>query len=93
MTRRAQPLPLGDRPAREAARLLGLDEGAFCSLLPRLHSRGFPLPDPDTGLFDLDAITEWRRSRHPGLYRNALASDRASGDLPAVRPRLEAIRG
>ena len=37
-------------------------------ILPRLVKRGFPPADPDTGMFDLEAIDEWRRARNPQLF-------------------------
>lgn len=58
----------GDVPAELAARRMGLTKGAFESVLPQLQRRGFPLPDPDTGLYDLDAIDQWRKRRNPHLY-------------------------
>jgi hypothetical protein len=54
----------GDVPADVAARRLGLGVTAFKEALPDLYRRGFPAPDPTTGNFDLQAIDEWRRSRH-----------------------------
>jgi hypothetical protein len=58
----------GDIPEEKAARRLGLSVDQFREKLPRLLLRQFPKPDPDTGLFDLDAIDLWRRSRNPVLY-------------------------
>lgn len=66
--RKREPLPLGDGSPRDAARLLGLSEARFAELQPRLLRRGFPLPDQDTGLFDLDAVNLWRRRRNPHLF-------------------------
>jgi hypothetical protein len=54
-----------DAPAAVAARVLGLTEAQFAEKLPQLLARGFPKPDETTGLYDLDAIGEWRRRRHP----------------------------
>jgi hypothetical protein len=39
--------------------------------LPALLARGFPRPDPTTGMFDLAAIDHWMTARHdphPGPY-------------------------
>lgn len=58
----------GDVPAELAARRMGLTKGEFETVLPQLLRRGFPLPDPDTGLYDLDAIDQWRKRRNPHLY-------------------------
>lgn len=54
----------GDVPPEKAARRLHLTLEQFTALLPKLRSRGFPDPDPDTGMFDLEQIDRWRRSRH-----------------------------
>jgi hypothetical protein len=40
----------------------------FERLLPAYVARGFPSPDLSSGLFDLDAIVQWRRHRFPELY-------------------------
>jgi hypothetical protein len=53
-----------DVPAEKAARRLHLTVQKFNELLPNLLKRGFPAADPDTGLFDLEAIDRWRRNRH-----------------------------
>jgi hypothetical protein len=53
-----------DVPAEKAARRLHLTPGAFADKLPELLNRGFPPPDPTTGMFDLDAIDQWRADRH-----------------------------
>lgn len=60
-----------DVPAYAAARRLGLTEAEFRQQLPLLEARGFPPADPTTGNFDLDAIDEWRKRRHPGLFLTA----------------------
>lgn len=57
-----------DVTSAKAARRLSLTETRFQELLPELIKRGFPAPDPTTGMYDLDAIDLWRRSRHPRLY-------------------------
>jgi hypothetical protein len=48
--------------------VLGLTEVQFLEKLPELLARGFPKADETTDLFDLDAIDEWRRRRHPQLF-------------------------
>jgi hypothetical protein len=94
MSRRREPLPLGDGPDRDAARMLGLSVEDFHLKLPRLLSRGFPAPDPDTERFDLEAINQWRRRRHPQLFNDPLTSNPEARDANGVvRARLEAIYG
>lgn len=58
----------GDVPADKAARRLHLTLAEFEAALPELYARLFPRPDPTTGMFDLEAIDEWRRRRHPNLF-------------------------
>lgn len=52
-----------DVPPAKAARRLHLSLAEFNELLPRLQARGFPLPDPDTGHYDLQKIDEWMDNR------------------------------
>lgn len=52
-----------DVPPAKAARRLHLSPAEFDALLPRLQSRGFPSPDPDTGHYDLKKIEEWMDNR------------------------------
>jgi hypothetical protein len=47
-----------DIPLAEAGRRLGLDPADFTAKLPNLVARGFPQPDPDTGLFDTVAMID-----------------------------------
>lgn len=53
----------GDVPAEKAARRLHLTPDRFQDLLPKLIERGFPAADPDTGMYSLEAIDEWRKVR------------------------------
>jgi hypothetical protein len=53
-----------DVPPEKAARRLHLTLKQFNEALPNLLKRGFPAADPDTGMYDLEAIDRWRRSRH-----------------------------
>jgi hypothetical protein len=52
-----------DVPAEKAARRLGLTSTAFAELSDLLFARGFPRPDPTTGLYDLKAIEDWMDRR------------------------------
>lgn len=88
MTIRHRVDPL-DVPSDKAARRLGLGEAEFIAILPRLMSRGFPSPDPDTGMFDLEAIDRWRRRRHPHLF----PEDGALTPLPSARDAAEVVSG
>jgi hypothetical protein len=60
-----------DVPLEKAARRLHLSTTEFRINLPALLARGFPRPDPTTGMFDLAAIDQWMTARHnpnPGSY-------------------------
>ncbi len=68
---RARQLPsdvLGDGTLADAGRLLNLSEADMRTKLAPLIARGFPQPDPTTGMIDLDAVVQWRRLRHPTLF-------------------------
>lgn len=58
----------GDVPAEKVARRLHLSLSAFETCKTKLFVRGFPRPDPDTGMYDLDAVDRWRHRRHPSLF-------------------------
>lgn len=77
-----------DVPAEKAARRLGLTLASFEQIRDRLFARGFPRPDPDTGLFDLKAVEDWM-DRRSGLTSNLAARDASA----VVKARLEAMRG
>lgn len=82
----------GDVPASVAARRLGLSEADFQLKRMELEARGFPKPDTTTGRWDLDAIDEWRRRRHPQLF---LTTPDRPRDARTVNfsERLERLRG
>lgn len=87
-------LPPGDVPPSAAARHMGLTPEAFERALPQLRERGFPLPDPTTGNFDIDAIVAWRRSRHPQFFGPALTAATGARDAKdVVRDRVARLRG
>ena len=79
-----------DVPAHAAARRLGLSEVEFWKSLPLLEARGFPPADPTTGHFDLDAIDEWRRRRHPKLFLTQ--PELARDARVVVKDRLAGLR-
>ncbi len=63
----------GDIPAEKVARRLHLTLAQFDAVRPRLFMRGFPRPDPDTGMYCLEAIDRWRHLRHPSLFPELVA--------------------
>ena len=58
------PVDPGDVPLEKVARRLHLTPDEFRQLEPKLRQRGFPSPDPDTQMYDLDRVDIWRASRH-----------------------------
>jgi hypothetical protein len=79
----------GDVPPEKAARRLHLTLADFNSVLPNLLKRGFPAADPDTGMYDLEAIDLWRRSRH-GLASPAATAQPSAPRRPSWGERLGA---
>ena len=55
-------------PAEKVARRLHLTPQRFEACKMRLFMRGFPRPDPDTGMYDLEAVDRWRHGRHPAQF-------------------------
>lgn len=49
---------------KKAARRLHLTLTQFDLIRDNLFARGFPQPDPDTGMYDLVAIENWMDVRH-----------------------------
>ncbi len=76
-----------DIPAALAAKRLGITAARFDEAAPELYARGFPRPDPTTGLFDLVAIDAWM-DRRSGLTGVGPARDASA----VVAGRLEAMR-
>lgn len=58
------PVDPRDIPPDKAARRLHLSLAEFEAARARLERRGFPAPDPDTGMYDLKAIDAWMDGRH-----------------------------
>ena len=54
-----------DAPPEKVARRLHLTLLEFQAKLAALYDRGFPKPDPTTGMFDMAAVDAWMDARHP----------------------------
>jgi len=83
-----------DVPAEKAARRLHLTLAEFQAKLSELLARGFPQPDPTTGMFDLTAIEAWMDARH-GLVppNNGLTPRKSSTNaLEVCRERLRRLQ-
>jgi hypothetical protein len=52
-----------DVPPEKAARRLHLTLAEFNEVKAELYTRGFPRPDPTTGMYDLVAIEAWQDAR------------------------------
>lgn len=72
MSMRYKLPPGGDCPPIAAARRIWLSLKEFEEQLPDLIKRGFPMADPTTGNYDLDAIDAWRKARYPHLFSDRL---------------------
>jgi hypothetical protein len=57
------PVAPRDVPAVKAARRLHLTLSEFEQKKDELYGRGFPRPDPTTGMYDLVKIDQWMDSR------------------------------
>lgn len=77
-----------DMPAEKVARRLGLSLACFDEVKGRLYARGFPPPDPDTGLYDLKAVELWM-DRRSGLTATGPEREAPS----SIRARLEGWNG
>ncbi|GAB4072684.1 hypothetical protein KHC28_00755 [Ancylobacter sonchi] len=77
------PIDPRDVPASKAARRLHLTIDEFEAKLPALMNRGFPLPDPTTGMFDLKAIDAWMDKRSH-LTAPSQARDAREGALSRI---------
>ena len=79
-----------DVPFEMAARRMGQTVAQFREALPLLLARGFPKPDETTENFDLDAIDEWCRRRHPELF--LISSEQARDARAVVNDRLARLK-
>lgn len=57
-------------PPAVAARRLGISEHEFKSRLQAFESAGFPLADPVSGNYDIEAIDRYIEARNPKLFGN-----------------------
>lgn len=79
------PVDPGDVSPEKAARRLHLTLAQFEDVLPKLLARGFPPADPDTGMYDLEAIDRWRHLRNPRFFPELVAPARSESDDEAAR--------
>jgi hypothetical protein len=77
----------GDVPPEKVARRLHLTLVQFDERKARLFARGFPPPDPDTGMYDLEAVDRWRRLRNRALFPELTGASVPTEAAP-VRPSM-----
>lgn len=70
-------------PVEKAARRLHMTVCEFQAVRPRLESRRFPQPDPDTGMYDLAAIDAWLDAQS-GLRSLERAADPAAAAMARI---------
>ena len=58
----------GDVAVPLVAKLLGMSPNEFVLSRGDLERRGFPEPDPTTGLYCIEAVDRWRLRRYPKLF-------------------------
>lgn len=74
-----------DVPPEKVARRLQLSLSAFKEIETRLFMRRFPRPDPDTGMYDLDAVDRWRNGRHPAQFPELTSAEIPPTPLPPAK--------
>ena len=75
------------------AELLGLSLADFEARRPLLQERGFPQPDPTTGLYCIEAVDRWRLRRHPHLFPELTTAPAAAHAGAVFEDRLRRLNG
>jgi hypothetical protein len=83
----------GDVPESAVARLLGLTIADFRARRAHLRDRGFPEPDPTTGLYCIEAVDRWRLGRHARLFPELTAMPAAAHAQAVFTDRLRRFNG
>jgi hypothetical protein len=83
----------GDVAAGIVAELLGLSLPDFEARCPLLHDRGFPEPDPTTGLYCVEAVDRWRLRRHPKLFPELTTTPAAAHAEAVFTERMRRLNG
>ena len=93
MSRRRRIPARGDVAASLVADLLGLSLTDFEARRPALRERGFPDPDPTTGLYCIEAVDRWRIRRHPRLFPELTSAPTATHAGTVFDERMRALDG
>jgi hypothetical protein len=83
----------GDVADSLVAELLGLSLTEFEARKPALLERGFPEPDPTTGLYCIEAVDRWRMRRHPYLFPELTTVPTATHASAIFEDRLRRLNG
>jgi hypothetical protein len=83
----------GDVPESAVAQLLGLSVADFQARRAELRDRGFPEPDPTTGLYCIEAVDRWRLRRHARLFPELTTAPSAAHAEAVFSDRLRRFNG
>jgi hypothetical protein len=83
----------GDVAASVVSELLGLSLAEFEARQSALRERGFPEPDPTTGLYCIEAVDRWRMRRHPRLFPELTTAPTAAHADAVFGERLRRFDG
>jgi hypothetical protein len=83
----------GDVAKTLIAHRLGLSVSDFELMRPELERRDFPLPDPTTGRYCIEAVDRWRCLRHPRLFPELTATPAATHAETVFHERMHRLRG
>jgi hypothetical protein len=75
------------------AALLGLSLADFEARRSALCERGFPEPDPTTGLYCIEAVDRWRLRRHARLFPELTNAPPAAHADAVFGERLRRLNG
>ena len=83
----------GDVGKSAVAELLGLSVSDFETRWSALRERGFPEPDPTTGLYCIEAVDRWRLIRHSQLFPELTTAPAAAHADAVFDQRLRRFDG
>jgi hypothetical protein len=83
----------GDVAVAAVAELLGLSLADFEARRSALRERGFPEPDPTTGLYCVEAVDRWRLRRHAQLFPELTAVPTATHATAVFDDRMRRLNG
>jgi hypothetical protein len=93
VSRRPRIPARGDVPEGAVAQLLGLSLTDFRTRRGGLRDRGFPEPDPTTGLYCIEAVDRWRLRRHARLFPELTTAPAAAHADAVFGERLRRLNG